>query len=59
MEKIHDNVHVLYMKHTRSIHESMKTCMFYACFHVFSPFSAYFSPHDVVVEKGLFTAWDT
>ena len=29
----------------------MKT--FHARFHVFSPFSAYFSPHYIVVEKGL------
>ena len=29
----------------------MKTCMFYT--YVFSPFSAYFSPHYIVVEKGL------
>ena len=35
-----------------------KTCMFYilhACFHVFSPFSAYYSPHDIIAEKGPFT----
>ena len=38
----------------------MKTCMFYTwkheneCFYVFSPFSAYFSPHYILVEKGLF-----
>ena len=38
MEKIHENRHVMY-KHS--------------CFHVFSPFSAYFSPVDIVVEKGL------
>ena len=25
-----------------------------ACFHVFSPFSAYFSPHYIIVEKGLY-----
>ena len=46
----------------------MKTCIFscikqacfhvfspfsaYAYFHVFSPFSAYFSLHDILVEKG-------
>ena len=42
MEKIHENMHVLYMKVRK--HE---------CFYVFSPFSAYFSPHYIVVEKGL------
>ena len=31
----------------------MLSCIKHACFHVFSPFSAYFSPHDIVVEKGL------
>ena len=25
----------------------------FSCFHVFSPFSAYFSPHDIIAEKGL------
>ena len=45
----------------------MKTCMFsmykkyrfsciscikHACFHIFFPFSAYFSPHDIIAEKG-------
>ena len=39
MEKIHENMHVLCMKHE--------------CFYVFSPFSAYFSPKYIVVEKGL------
>ena len=42
MEKIHENMHVLYMKACK--HE---------CFYVFSPFSAYFFPHYIVVEKGL------
>ena len=27
--------------------------MYKTRFHVFSPFSAYFSPHDIIVEKGL------
>ena len=36
--KIHENMHVYYMS---------------ARFHVFSPFSAYFSPHDIIMEKGL------
>ena len=35
-------MHVLYMKAWK--HE---------CFYVFSPFSAYFFPHYIVVEKGL------
>ena len=34
------------------IHESMHVFMF-SCFHVFPPFSAYFSPHDIIAEKGL------
>ena len=42
MDKIHENTHVLYMKAWK-----------HACFYVFSPFSAYFSPHYIVVEKGL------
>ena len=33
---------------------SMLSCIKHACFHVFSPFSAYFSPHDIIAEKGLF-----
>ena len=32
----------------------MLSCIKHACFHVFSPFSAYFLPHYIVVEKGLF-----
>ena len=31
----------------------------HACFHVFSPFSAYFSPHNIIVEKGLLEAKST
>ena len=31
----------------------MLSCIKHACFHVFSPFSAYFSPHDIIAEKGL------
>ena len=31
----------------------MLSCIKHACFHVFSPFSAYFFPHDIIVEKGL------
>ena len=42
MEKIHKNIRVF-----------MLSCIKYACFHVFSPFSAYFSPHDIIAEKGL------
>ena len=30
----------------------MLLCIKHACFHVFSPFSAYFSPHDIIAEKG-------
>ena len=41
MEKIHKNSRVF-----------MLSCIKHACFHVFSPFSAYFSPHDIIVEKG-------
>ena len=32
----------------------MLSCIKHACFHVFYPFSAYFSPHDIIVEKGRF-----
>ena len=42
MEKIHKNIRVF-----------MLSCTKHACFHVFSPFSAYFSPHDIIAEKGL------
>ena len=42
MEKIHKNIRVF-----------MLSCIKHACFHVFSPFSAYFFPHYIVVEKGL------
>ena len=42
MEKIHKNIHVF-----------MLSCIKHACFLVFSPFSAYFSPHDIIAEKGL------
>ena len=45
MEKIHKNIHVF-----------MLSCIKQACFHVFSPFSAYFSPHDIIVEKGPLSA---
>ena len=31
----------------------MLSCIKHACFHVFSPFSAYFFPHDIIAEKGL------
>ena len=31
----------------------MLSCIKHACFQVFSPFSAYFSPHYIIVEKGL------
>ena len=41
MEKIHKNIRVF-----------MLSCIKHACFHVFSPFSAYFSPHDIIAEKG-------
>ena len=40
MEKIHENHVFMYFMY--------KTCMFY----VFSPFSAYFSPHNIIAEKG-------
>ena len=42
MEKIHKNIRVF-----------MLSCIKHACFHVFSPFSAYFSSHDIIEEKGL------
>ena len=42
MEKIHKNIRVF-----------MLSCIKHACFHIFSPFSAYFSPHDIIAEKGL------
>ena len=42
MEKIHKNIRVFIL-----------SCIKHACFHVFSPFSAYFSPHDIIAEKGL------
>ena len=42
MEKLHKNIRVF-----------MLSCIKHACFHVFSPFSAYFSPHDIIAEKGL------
>ena len=41
MEKILVNMHVF-----------MLSCIKHACFHVFSPFSAYFFAHDIIVEKG-------
>ena len=31
----------------------MLSCIKHTCFHVFSPFSAYFFPHDIIAEKGL------
>ena len=42
MEKIHKNSRVF-----------MLSCIKHACFHVFSPFSAYFFPPDIIAEKGL------
>ena len=42
MEKIHKNIRVF-----------MLSCIKHACFRVVSPFSAYFSPHDIIAEKGL------
>ena len=42
MEKIHKNIRVF-----------MLSCTKHACFHVFSPFSAYFFSHDIIAEKGL------
>ena len=42
MEKIHENIRVF-----------MLSCIKHTCFHVFSPFSAYFFPHDIIAEKGL------
>ena len=42
MEKIHKNICVF-----------MLSCIKHACFRVFSPFSAYFFPHDIIAEKGL------
>ena len=41
MEKMHKNISVF-----------MLSCIKHACFHVFSPFSAYFFPHDIIAEKG-------
>ena len=35
------------------MHVFMLSYMKHACFHVFSPFSAYFFPHDIIAEKGL------
>ena len=33
------------------IHENfMFSCIKHACFQAFSPFSAYFSPHDIIAE---------
>ena len=32
------------------MHVFMLSCIKHACFHVFS---AYFSPHDIIAEKGL------
>ena len=46
MEKIHKNIRVF-----------MLSCIKHACFHVFSPFSAYFFPHDIIAEKGLLLDW--
>ena len=43
-EKIHENMHVV-----------MLSCIKHACFHVFSPFRANFSPHDPIVGKGSIT----
>ena len=45
MEKIHENMHVF-----------MLSCIKHACCHVFSPFSAYFTPHDMIAEKGPLSA---
>ena len=36
----------------------MLSCIKHARFHVFSPFSAYFSPHDIIAENGLFSPQD-
>ena len=36
MEKINKNI--------------MLSCIKHACFHVFSPFSAYFFPHDIIAD---------
>ena len=43
MEKIHENMHVLYMKH-ENMHVLYMKARKHECFYVFSPFSAYFSP---------------
>ena len=43
MEKIRKNMHV-FMHHVQNRHVLMLSCIKHTCFHVFSPFSAYFSP---------------
>ena len=45
MEKIHKN----------NIHVFMLSCIKHACFHVFSPFGAYFFPHDIIASINVFT----
>ena len=40
-------------KCVKNISVFMLSCIKHACFHVFSPFSAYFSPHDIIAENGL------
>ena len=39
------------------MHVFMLSCIKHACFHVFSPFSAYFFPHDIIAEKGLLSVY--
>ena len=40
MEKIHTIIHNMFLKA-------------HACFHVFSPFRAHFTPHYIITDKGL------
>ena len=52
MKKIHESVHVFYFCfHANFIHESIKTCMFYAFLHLVPTFI----PHYVyiIMVKGL------
>ena len=46
MEKIHKNIRVF-------MFACFHAFIYKTCFHVFFPFSAYFSPHDIIAEKGL------
>ena len=43
------DTHMFSCLHVKNLQDSTKTC-----FHVFSPFSAHFTLHYIVTDKGLF-----